>query len=171
MRCRVAAFWFDFLFLSRGMHRMLPPRARHLSCNTTGAGFVIKRGYLCPQACARAREWLWSNSESAAPSVGRSGKPMDRHNPDSWLGPFIPDSAVAERQKSLWGGASEMEYLRGNRWIVHQFGSTEEFIDCLPRRMAPIAEQLLGRPVVQPVVGAPTNAANWGWERGGGVHG
>jgi hypothetical protein len=54
---------------------------------------------------------------------------------------------------------------------VHQFGNTEPFIDCLPRRMRPIAEQLLGREVVRPVVGVPINCANWGTERGGGLHG
>ena len=96
--------------------------------------------------------------------AGRSGRPMERHNRETWVGPFESDEAVVERQKGLWGdGNAEMEYLRGNRWIVHQFGSTAEFIDVLPRRMMPIAEQLLGQPCVKPVVGAPTNCVNWGW--------
>ena len=135
-------------------------------------GFVVKRNYLSQELCAKARDWVWENSESAATSIGRSGKPMDRNDRDTWVGPFTPDEKVVEHQKELWeGGNAEMEYLNSNRWIVHQFGSAKEFIDVLPRRMMPVAEQLLGQPCVKPVVGAPTNAVNWGWERGGGVHG
>ena len=35
----------------------------------------------------------------------------------------------------------------------------------------PIAEQLTGRRMVQPVPGAPTNVDRWGHERGAGLHG
>jgi hypothetical protein len=31
-----------------------------------------------------------------------------------WVGPFEADEGVVARQKSAWGGGSEMEYLRHN---------------------------------------------------------
>ena len=52
----------------------------------------------------------------------------------------------------------EDEYLRNDRWIVHQFGREKLFLDLLPRRMMPIAEQLLDGAIVQPVDDAPVNS-------------
>jgi hypothetical protein len=138
-------------------------------------GYVIKRGYLDPELCARARDWVWTNSASAKLSVGRSGKPMDRDDEETWVGPFATREGMEEQAAALEigrnGASFEKEYLKGGRWIVHHFGSANEFVDVLPRRMKPVAEQLLGRPVVEAAPGAPTNVANWATERGGGVHG
>lgn len=143
-----------------------PPLSAEEIAHFKAWGYVIKRGYLLPDQCATARDWCWTQSESAKTSVGRSGKPMDRGDPSTWVGPFTPvEDLEAE------GAGFEMEYLKSSRWILHHFGSEEVFLDVLPRRMMSIAEQLTGRPMVQPVPNAPTNTANWAWERGGGVHG
>eukprot|EP01051_Picozoa_sp_SAG22_P017662 SAG22_NODE_2781_length_2214_cov_3.133806_2_plen_492_part_00 len=144
-----------------------PPLSREEVAHFKEFGFVIKRGYLDPQQCAKARDWVWTNSHVAKTAVGRSGRPMDRGDPSTWVGPFTEAEDVDKDRYDTFG----TEYLRHNRWIVHQFGSTEAFIDVLPRRMMGIAEQLTGKKMTQPVVGAPTNKVRWGHERGGGLHG
>ena len=115
--------------------------------------------------CARARDWLWSNSESVRTSTGRRGV-MQRENPDTWLGPFTPENGDMKE------GEFQMEFLRKDRWIVHQFGGEELFIDLLPRRCMGIAEQLLGKgQVVSPAPGLPKNVDKWGRRQHGGLHG
>ena len=44
------------------------------------------------------------------------------------------------------------DYLDGHRWILHYVGAEPLFLDLLPRRCMPLAEQLLG-PCVQPAPG------------------
>ena len=44
------------------------------------------------------------------------------------------------------------DYLDGHRWILHYVGAEPLFLDLLPRRCMPLAEQLLG-PCVQPTPG------------------
>ena len=128
---------------------------------------MIKRRFLSPELCAQARDYVWQRAPDLETSVGLSGGPMRREDPDTWVGPF-----TAAPSEPSTGGTSPDGYLNGNRWIFQcPFGSSELFCDLLPRRCMPIAEQLLGRPLVQPVPDAPFNKARWTWERGAGLHG
>ena len=131
-------------------------------------GYIIKRGLLSAALCTRARDWVWAHSPDLAESTGLGGRPMRRDDPGSWLGPFTPGPEVHSENSDDPDG-----FIKGDRWIVQcPFGSTELFCDVLPRRVMPLAEQLLGAgALVQPVPGTPWNRERWGWERGGGLHG
>ena len=88
-------------------------------------GYVIKRGVLAPDLMARAREQLWA----AAPP------PLDRNNPDTWIGPFSEkcDDSNTKRSGYSW----KFREPGGEDWMVRLIGTDPSVWG--------MAEQLLGQ--------------------------
>ena len=53
-------------------------------------GYLIKRGVMDPELCARARERLW---DDPPPS-------MKKNDPDTWVGPIKEEEESSEEEKT-----------------------------------------------------------------------
>ncbi len=88
-------------------------------------GWLVVRGAMDKELCARARDRLWETSESAV---------LQRDAPSTWIGP-LPESDLSSD-----GQNARSAY----RWQWRRGGSEELLLDLLPRACLEIAEQLLG---------------------------
>jgi hypothetical protein len=94
-------------------------------------GYLVKRGVLKPDLTERARNHLWEN---APPQ-------LDRHNPDTWVGPFTKENENEE-------GA---DLRRGYRWNFRRPGGDDWMIRLLATDpdVYGMAEELLGEGKLQ----------------------
>lgn len=97
-------------------------------------GYLIKRGVLDPDLCARARDRLW---QGAPPRLRRD-------DPDTWIGPFRPEEENEDGSN----------YRKGFRWNFREPGTEDFMIRLLATdpKVWGMAEQFLGAGQVQ----APT---------------
>lgn len=92
-------------------------------------GYLIKRGVLNPDLMAQARESLWANAPAE----------LDRHNPDTWIGPFKETSD--ERDSVRHGYTWKYRRQGGEDWMLRLLAKD-------PSVWA-MAEQLLGEGTIQ----------------------
>ncbi|MCH2663386.1 phytanoyl-CoA dioxygenase family protein [bacterium] len=98
-------------------------------------GYLIKRGVMDPELCARARERLW---DDPPPS-------MKKNDPDTWVGP------IKEEEESSEG----KNLKRGFGWRYRMLGKEQFMVDMLPGNefVNGVAEQLLGKDKFVPIKG------------------
>ncbi|MBS10854.1 MAG: hypothetical protein CME19_04540 [Gemmatimonadetes bacterium] len=89
-------------------------------------GYLVKRGIIDQDYCARARERLW---DDPAPS-------MKQDDPDSWVGPFKQDEESEDPQN----------FKRGYRWQYRKVGKEDWMVEGLSRHpfVQGVVTQLLG---------------------------
>ena len=90
-------------------------------------GYLIKRGILDPDLCARARERLW---DDPPPS-------LKKDDPETWIGPIKPEEESDDREN----------FKRSYRWQYRKLGREPWMVDLLPKNPTvwAAAEQLLGK--------------------------
>ena len=90
-------------------------------------GYLVKKGALDPELCARARERLW---DDPPPS-------LKKDDPDSWVGPIKPEEESMDKSN----------YKRGYRWQYRKVGREPWMVELLAKN--PVvwgaAEQMLGK--------------------------
>ena len=98
--------------------------------------FTLTQGVLDPATCAKARDRFWEMNRIHWPRAKRD-------DPSTWDGPFADDEASTEQ--------SDPSCVRGaGGYRLRQYiGAEQLLLDLLPRRMLPVAEQLLGEGEVQ----------------------
>ena len=121
-------------------------------------GYLLLRGVLDPELCARTRDRFWERNAVYWPRAQRG-------DPSTWSGPF------AEDEES--GDASDPSCVRTGHRLYHYIGAEQLFLDLLPRRLFHIAEQLLGRGEVLRPEGLLHGMPGSGpvWESGQGTRG
>jgi len=89
-------------------------------------GYLVKKGAMDPELCARARERLW---DDPPPS-------MKKDEPETWVGPIKPEEESDDR----------LNLKRGFGWRYRLLGGEPWMADMLPRSdfVRSAAEQLLG---------------------------
>ena len=90
-------------------------------------GYLVKRGIIDWEYCARARERLW---DDPPPS-------MKKTDPDSWVGPIKPEEESEDRDN----------HKEGYRWKYRKVGSEDWMAQGLPWDpfIQSVATQLLGK--------------------------
>lgn len=90
-------------------------------------GYLVKKGVLDPELCARARERLW---DDPPPS-------MKQDDPSTWVGPIKPEEESTDRRN----------YKRGHRWQYRQLGREPWMVNLLAKNPTVwgAAEQMLGK--------------------------
>ena len=76
-------------------------------------GYLVKKGALDPELCARARERLW---DDPPPS-------LKKDDPDSWVGPIKPEEESMDKSN----------YKRGYRWQYRKVGREPGWLSCWQR--------------------------------------
>ena len=76
-------------------------------------GYLVKKGALDPELCARARERLW---DDPPPS-------LKKDDPDSWVGPIKPEEESMDKSN----------YKRGYRWQYRKVGREPWMVELLAK--------------------------------------
>lgn len=89
-------------------------------------GYLIKRGAIDQDFCARARERLW---DDPPPSIKKD-------DPESWIGPIKPEEESEDPDN----------FKKGYRWQYRKVGNEDWMVDGLPRHtyVQSVINQLLG---------------------------
>ena len=98
-------------------------------------GYVICYGLLPENLMAACRERLWQDAPAS----------MCADDPDSWVGPIAKEDETGSGMHGI-----SVNSRSGYIWKERVAGAEQLMLDLLPKRLAPIAEQLLGPGVYPP---------------------
>ena len=99
-------------------------------------GYVICYGLLPENLMAACRERLWQDAPAS----------MCADDPTSWVGPIATEDETGSGMHGI-----SVNSRSGYIWKERVAGAEQLMLDLLPKRLAPIAEQLLGPGVYLPV--------------------